>query len=231
MTSIKAIEEISSASSIRELHGVILKFLHDFDLNDFAYVVKIPSINSNEIPFVLSGYQKSWSEHYINNRYDLIDPTISLGFQNIAPLSWSDISYDSVKTFRDESKDAGLLYGYTYPIRGCHGEKAIFCISSNKSIPIEAYLYVNAIVPFIHQKIIDLELKNRLYFRIPYLTEKEKAFIKWLAIGKTMEEISIIMNISYRTCADYSEKIKNKLNCTSRNQIISLVVSKNLVEL
>jgi DNA-binding CsgD family transcriptional regulator len=76
-----------------------------------------------------------------------------------------------------------------------------------------------------------LELNKHEYYQNPRLTPRETEFLKWLAIGKTMEEISIIMNISYRTCVDYSEKLKKKFNCVSKNQIISLAIMKNMITL
>lgn len=225
------IQDIENASTMGEVKAIIFKNINFYGANYFNYGIHMPSISSTEEPYIFSGCSDSWIEHYKKSKYYLNDGTIDYAFQHVTPVAWNDELFKTCKQLRDGYQDAGLVHGITFPIHGCHGEKGIFAMASKQKIPLDAMLYINAIVPFIHQKIFDLDLKNHAYFQVPKLTLREEEFLKWLAIGKTMEETSIIMNISYRTCVDYSEKLKKKFNCISKNQIISLAVSKNIINL
>ena len=231
MISLNLMQDIASASSVVDLKKVIRSRINNFGINNFNYGIKVPSILNNEEPIIISGYDPKWISHYVSNKYHEVDSTVLYSFSNMRPVAWSDEHFKTSKQLRRESRDAGLTNGFTYPIHGVSGENGLFCIAGRNKISEEAFLHVNALVPFIHQRILELELSSKLYFREPTLTIREKEFLKWLAIGKTMEDISLIMGITYRTCVDYSEKIRKKCKCTSKNQLIAFAISKKLIQL
>lgn len=231
MISLNLMQDISMAESVSDLKTIILSKVNHFDIDNFNYGIKVPSILTNEEPFIFSGYDPKWIEHYISNKYHEIDSTVIYSFRNTRPAAWTDAHFSTSKKLRQESRDAGLHHGYTYPIHGLSGEKGLFCIAGEKKINDEAAIYISALVPFIHQKILELELSEKTYFKDPCLTKREQDFLKLLAIGKTMEEISCIMSISYRTCVDYAEKIKRKCHCTSKSQLIAFAISKHIIHL
>lgn len=229
---INTINDINDTSSIESMRKVILKFLAQYDLKDFGYAIQLPSINKVEPPYIVSGYNELWLDHYKSNQYYKIDSTILYSMKNILPIRWEDLPFNDHKRnqqFRDESKDAGLLNGVAYPIHGCYGEKGIFCIAGKHKIEDELFMNMNILIPYLHNKILQLDLNKHTYFTNPKLTVRETEFLKWLAIGKTMEEIASIMTISYRTCIDYNEKLKMKFNCSSKNQVIALAISKQII--
>lgn len=229
---INTITDINDSDSIEDLRKIIIKFLAHYDLKDFGYAIQIPNINKVQSPYIISEYEKDWLNHYKSNEYYKIDPTILYSIKNILPVRWENVlitSDTSNKKFIEESKDAGLLNGVAYPIHGCYGEKGIFCIASKNKIGDELFLNTNIIIPYIHNKILELDLNKYTHFIIPKLTVREKEFLKWLAIGKTMEEIAQIMSISYRTCVHYNEKLKIKFNCSSKNQVIALAIIKQII--
>lgn len=231
MINLNFMQDLASTTSMSEVKSTLLKTLNFYDINDFNYGTKQPSIVTKQELYIFPGCRESWMSHYQKSNYHLVDATILYSIKNIQPVEWSDELFKDCPQLRKDSIDAGIPYGMTFPIHGAQGEKGLFAIAGNKKIPLEAKLYINAMVPFLHHKIYELELKKHDYYQNPKLTPRETEFLKWLAIGKTMEEISIIMNISYRTCVDYSEKLKKKFNCVSKNQIISLAIMKNMITL
>jgi DNA-binding CsgD family transcriptional regulator len=223
-------QDIANAKSMAEVKSILLNTINFYGINEFNYAIKTPSINSIEEPYIFSGCAESWIDHYKRNKYYLYDGCLEHAYNNIIPVQWSDELFKN-KNLREDAIDAGLVHGINFPIHGPRGEKGLFAIVSKEEIPIEAQFYLSSIVPFLHNKIFEIELSHNEYFQIPRLTPRETEFLKWLAIGKTMEEIAIIMNISYRTCVDYTEKLKKKFNCVSKSQIISLAITKNMVSL
>lgn len=64
-----------------------------------------------------------------------------------------------------------------------------------------------------------LEDIKKYYFymsgKVHYLTRREFDFLKTLKLGKTAEEIGLILNISNRTCENHIQCLKKKLLCKS----------------
>ena len=231
MLNLNIIQDIMDVDSIGEIQKILLKNLHHFDIEYFNYGIQLPSIYKRETPYIISGYDKKWIDHYVKEKYHEIDATVLYSFQNIAPVTWTDDHFNTCKKMREESKDAGLVHGVTYPIRGTSGEKGLFCISSKNAVSTEASLYMNAMVPFIHNKIFELDLHKNIYFDIPNLTKKEEEFLKWMAVGKSNEDIAMIMGITYRTCVDYTNKLVKKFNCQNKSQVICLAIMKGIIQL
>lgn len=228
---INTIQDLSGLKHIDEIRKLLLKVLNNYDINDFGYAVKFPTIVKKETPYLFTGYKQDWVEHYTNNAYYNIDPTISYSEKNIMPIEWSDKLFSNCNQFRSESIDAGLPNGITFPIHGIHGEKGLFCIAGKNKIAHEAFMVISSLVFSLHHQILNVDLKNNTYFKIPPLTVREKEYIKWLAIGKNLDETASIMNISYRTAVDYGEKLKRKFKCTSKQQVITVAIMKNMIAL
>lgn len=231
MLSLNLIQDIMDVSTVSEIQKILLKNLHEFDIPHFNYGIQLPSIYKKEQPYIISGYDNKWIEHYVKNNYHEVDATVLYSFQNIAPVIWTDEHFKTCKRMREESKDAGLAHGATYPIHGAYGEKGLFCISNDKEISKEAFIKINSMIPFLHNKIYELDLHKNMYFKTPKLTKKETEFLKWMAMGKPNEDIAMIMNISYRTCIDYTNKLVKKFGCINKTQVISLVIMKGMIQL
>lgn len=63
-----------------------------------------------------------------------------------------------------------------------------------------------------------------------YLTKKEINCIRWMAAGKTTEEIGMIENISIRTAQRHIENIKTKLNCQKQTQVLQLFFDLDILK-
>ncbi len=55
--------------------------------------------------------------------------------------------------------------------------------------------------------------KSGYQFGNLYLTKREFLCVTYMALGKTAEEIAIILSISKRTVETYIQNIKRKMNC------------------
>lgn len=56
-----------------------------------------------------------------------------------------------------------------------------------------------------------------------YLTKRQAQCIKHLIEGKSVKEIGSILNLSPRTVDDYLKKLRAKLGCYRREQLIALI--------
>jgi DNA-binding CsgD family transcriptional regulator len=62
------------------------------------------------------------------------------------------------------------------------------------------------------------------------LTSRQKECLQWVCMGKTAEEIGIILGCSQRTVEAHINNIKIKLDCTRITQIIYLAIKHGLID-
>lgn len=63
------------------------------------------------------------------------------------------------------------------------------------------------------------------------LTKREKEILFYLCYGLALEKISKILSISIRTVETHVENIKNKLNCSTKSQLIEYAVHKGYIHI
>lgn len=64
-----------------------------------------------------------------------------------------------------------------------------------------------------------------------YLTARELDCAKWLAMGKSAEEIALILDVTPRTAITHINNIKEKLNCVKTSQLVFKLAQSQLAEL
>jgi LuxR family transcriptional regulator, activator of conjugal transfer of Ti plasmids len=65
----------------------------------------------------------------------------------------------------------------------------------------------------------------------PHLSPREVACLQWLALGKTMWDVSEILGISRRTVVFHVENAKLKLNAVTLPQAVAQALARRIIEL
>lgn len=63
-----------------------------------------------------------------------------------------------------------------------------------------------------------------------HLLPREKECLFWTARGKSTEEISMILEISFNTVKTYLQEAREKLNCRSIAQAVYVGIKAGLIE-
>jgi DNA-binding CsgD family transcriptional regulator len=108
---------------------------------------------------------------------------------------------------------------------------SLFCFSA-PSMPNEkrTEAIINLLVPHLH-----LSLSQTLNKRPPadndvVLSPREKEVLRWLKVGKSSWEISIILSISERTVNFHVYKIMQKLDAVNRPQAVAAAIHLGLID-
>ena len=90
------------------------------------------------------------------------------------------------------------------------------------------------------KKYIDSDLKKKMTYQYEHLREddsllsdlsaREFQIFCLLAEGKNSQDISKILNISYKTAANYSSQIKNKLHASTIADIARIAIRHNIIK-
>src|SRR5450755_2207952 len=109
-----------------------------YGLSHAAYLgVNIPTL-TDRVAFGIMTYNPDWVSRYISENYIKLDPVVKHGMMGLLPLDWSTLRGQNRKIdqFFGEAGEFGVgEQGLSFPIRGAHGETALFSINSHDSRP------------------------------------------------------------------------------------------------
>lgn len=185
-------------------------------------------------PYVLLTYPASWIKRFIELGYVDVDPVLREGFQRTLPFDWTELTIQgSAETsFLADAASHGIgPYGYSVPVQSKHGHRGLFSISFSRSESEWTSLLATARPTLI-------QVANRLHRRVmveifgedrPQLTPRELECLRWIALGKSTNEIAIILDISPHTARGYLKSVHYKLDCVTSAQAVSKAVKLGLL--
>jgi DNA-binding CsgD family transcriptional regulator len=163
---------------------------------------------------------------YMSQDYAKIDPVVRRGLLRTAPLDWDETPKDSnvIKVMFGEAREHGVgERGLTIPIRGAHGEIALFSVNADLSLEEWSKFKRHYVRDFqvighhFHEHVLKRE--NVIAHEIR-LTPHQREILKWIADGKTDWETGEILHVSEHTVRYHMEGIKAKFGATNRVQAL-----------
>lgn len=237
------IEKAQEASTVEDIHGFCSHLCDELGFDYFIYGAQLPTSLVKPRFVIISGYPQAWREHYNQNSYIRIDPTVAHCVGNVTPLTWSELgkretvaSVDAQR-FMNEAHDFGLRNGVSFPVHGTAGENAMFSLacSSDRRVPanlIDRALPLGHLLStYIHEAVRRVFVDNDASIALGQvrLTHREKECLTWAAEGKTTWETSQILGISERTVIFHLKNVSQKLNVSNRSQAVARAMSQLLI--
>jgi DNA-binding CsgD family transcriptional regulator len=202
-----------------------------FDLSCFAYL-RMPG-DRNASASVISNYPLAWTDHYLKQHYERLDPVIARAHVWEHPFEWGlDTDMGKMQPAQmqllDEASQFGIRYGFTIPLRDGRGPLAAVTFASDTRHP--EFLRVvsqNKLVLQFMSLCLHFQIQKALFDapsrRMTALTPREFDCIRWAAEGKTAWETAKILHISENTVVWHLENAKRKLGVRTKSQIAKLL--------
>ncbi|HXF55299.1 MAG TPA: LuxR family transcriptional regulator [Hyphomicrobiaceae bacterium] len=207
-----------------------------YGLSHVAYLgINLPKQDDKEA-YITTTYSDKWVRRYVSQHYVRIDPVIQVGLQGLLPLDWQTVrdSNPAIKRFFGEAGEFGVgRQGLSFPIRGLHGETAMFSINSHVSdaewrkVKKEFMRDFQILAYHFHTHV--LEEIGKLDEGPRQLSPREIECLKWAAAGKSAWETSRILGISSCTVEFYLEAARVKLNAVNKVQAVAKAVRKHIL--
>ena len=224
-----------SANSVQGIKQTISNALSIYGLKHASYIsLNLPTRDRND-PFIIATYSDEWIRHYRDHRYYNHDPVITQGFASILPLSWSefDLSPIRVRKLFGEARDCGVgRNGTTFPIRGRHGEQALFSITSddkdaewNRKKLAFARDFQLISYP-IHRMVLKTE---GIAMPEVKLAPREIECLRLIASGNTQSEAAQLAGLKPNTVRFYLETAREKLEAVNNIHAVAKAMSLNLI--
>jgi LuxR family transcriptional regulator len=186
-----------------------------------ALSMHAPLPASNPTTAVITNYPEAWQLAYQHNNYFAIDPTVRHGLRSQNMLIWSDMAFAETPDFWEEAQAAGLRVGLALPTRGTHDVIGMLSLARSdeqiSSVELKDKQFKLAWLA----QIANLGMSQHLIPKLMpateiQLTDRELSALRWVAEGKTSEDIADILRIAERTVNFHINNAVTKLGTTNR---------------
>ena len=180
-------------------------------------------------------YPFRWITQYMMNSYSDVDPLFKTDFRTMSVIDWQYLYQD------DEA--ARLMKNFTDHGMGSNGititenvEDEIYgVLSASFNVPDEKWdVFKNSILETLRFQANSLgEFYNRVFLQNHgpnyNITPRESECLYWVALGKTDDQISELLNIGKWTVNGHLQSAKYKLNTTNRASAVAKALVSGII--
>jgi LuxR family transcriptional activator of conjugal transfer of Ti plasmids len=230
------IDGLSDSTDTADLQNTMARAGASLDLSCFAYLA-LPYRRGDK-PHLISSYPTKWTDHYLQNRYEKVDPVILGSLKNAEPFEWgiglspTPLS-KAQNVLLDEAAQFGIRCGFTVPVHDPRGPIAAITFAADERRPafqrcIERNRHVLQLMAlYFHARARRKLAPERVIDGVP-LSPRELECLEWAAQGKSAWEIGRLLNISRRTAAFHLDNAKAKFDVRTICQAVAkLAASKS----
>ena len=224
------VERLRQLSNYEDIKNLVVDELEWYGLN-FVTSWSMPGPGDGmaaESSVVLNTRPLEFLEQYVVNGYGYCDPVLAELRDTHAPFTWGDVLQKrrlnkAEQRVMAEAKNFGADDGLIVPIVSANGSVSIFSPCGRKpNLSRRARSALEIIGLYSHHALhraLLADYRERQKKSTP-LTPREREIMKWVATGKTDDEIADILKIGRETVTTHVENAKRKLNAARRTYAV-----------
>lgn len=223
------IDGLAASGDAESLRNVLADASSALDLSCFAYL-SLPS-RKGGAPELISTYPVKWTDHYLRQSYERLDPVIIEAVATPQPFEWgNEFSRErlskSQQGFLEEAAEFGIRSGFTVPIHDPRGPIAAVTFAADEHRAtfqrcIEQHRHVLQLMAmYFHAHARRRLTPNRVVDGVA-LSPRELECLEWAVQGKSAWEIGRLLNISRRTVAFHLDNVKTKFGVRTICQAVA----------
>ena len=229
------LERVEQCRTHEELHHEVGALRGLFQVDHVVY----HSVNRDGEPYALATYGAEWANYYEKEELYKIDPVVLNAFQRFHPYNWKALSWDKkpARQMMLDAIDGGVgNQGISVPIRGPHGEFALFSLSHNCTDVVWAKFIANNMSSllltghFLHQAARRIEHGREMQLYAS-LSPRESDALALLSTGLNRGRVAERLKISEHTLRVYIESARFKLGAANTIHAVAKAMSQGLIAL
>lgn len=184
-----------------------------------------------------SNYPSEWRSIYLNRKFDRVDPIVNRAKSMKRVFAWSGDGKRSHlskadRSFLDSAADFGIRSGITIPVKAANGSISMFTLASEKPA-IDLHREIDpvtaaAAVGQLHARISLLPM-TPVAQHPAWLDPKEAAYLRWIAVGKTMEEAAELEGVKYNSVKSKLEETRKRFQIHTMPHLVALAIRAGLI--
>ncbi|WP_158783825.1 LuxR family transcriptional regulator [Pantoea sp. BAV 3049] len=213
--------------------------------NNIKYAYAIMS-KRNPADFSIISNRKEWFEVYTKNNFQFIDPVLITALYRITPFSWDEniMLNKGVKVPKlfDMAKNHNIVNGYTFVLHDHNNNLVVLsimldkhCDDNTEELIKDNKHKIQMLLIKTHEKLTLLyqeltskkdfdQMNNREIF-----SKRENEIIYWASVGKSYQEIALILGIKLTTVKYHIGNAVKKLGVTNAKHAIRLGIELQLI--
>jgi LuxR family transcriptional activator of conjugal transfer of Ti plasmids len=214
------IDSLAESGDLVALRDSMAETAAALDLHCFAYLSL--SRKPGEKPQYITTYPSSWTTHYLQNRYERLDPVVKQVLSSTEPFEWGlgigpAGMPEPQRRLLHEAAEFGLQNGFTVPIHDGRGpiSAVTFATSTRHALAfrqrVEEHRRVLQLMAMYFHAHVRRKLASARKIDGVQLSPRELECLEWATRGKTAWEVGCILGISRSTVASYLDNAKEKL--------------------
>jgi DNA-binding CsgD family transcriptional regulator len=211
--------------SEQDLEETLKTIAADIGVGHIAYLRLSPDKSADaSLLAAIVTYSVRWQHRYFEKQYVLIDPVMVKGSKAVLPFDWEELATDDpvVQSFLMDALNYGVgRNGISIPVRNRRGAYAVVSFSSNHSKQEWDEFKTN--------NMVKLQLISVLIDPPVKLSKREEQCLIWAARGKTYQDISDILNISFGSVKSYLDTARHKLNCINLTHAVAVAIATGVI--
>ena len=218
--------------SEQDLEETLKTIAADIGVCHIAYLRLSPDKSADaSLLAAIVTYSVRWQHRYFEKQYVLIDPVMAKGSKAVLPFDWEELASDDpvVQAFFMDALSYGVgRNGISIPVRNRRGAFAVVSFSSNHSRQEwQEFKTSNMVKLQLISVLVDSAASVNLKLVTPLvkLSKREEQCLIWAARGKTYQDISDILNISFGSVKSYLDTARHKLNCINLTHAVAVAIA------
>lgn len=228
-----AIETLRAADTPERMLDRVASILGQFGFDAFV-LTRLPHADLGGGPdILLNGWPDGWSERYAEAGHFRYDPLSRHCLATTEVFSWDEIparlfADPRAAHVRHEAAAFRLMDGLCVPTRTSLGVGGLSLAGSRVDHEPE----VRQAVRLLALQVWDcLETIGGGAGRDVRLTQREKDVLRWIAQGKTVQDVATILAISDHTVGEHLKKVRGKLDTTNSAHSVVRALQLGLIAL
>ena len=233
------IEQSNAAQSRDELFSLYSKALKNefgYDKVVYTFITDFPDISQKAGHGIKSNYPDDWQNHYTAKGYVKIDPVIMQVVRSNIPFTWEYlrklqcITREQLQILQ-EGDEAGLHEGVGVRLSGTgSGLAGVGLASSSKGINPDRNMLskIKLLTEQFHLAYCSMGATELFEAK---LSNREIEILKWWALGKSSEEVAMIIGCTLHNIKYHAQNIFSKLHANTKIFAVAKAIRLGIVSM
>lgn len=169
---------------------------------------------------LLDGWPHAWLARYLEANHLPHDPCAQYCRTSVTPFTWNEIppkllSGPRTLQVMNEAGEHGFRAGLCIPLHTIDGFRGLSFAGDRVELPPGARRMLTILAVYACVSAEAAGRKAGEQKSIVRLTPREREVLRWIAVGKTVDEIGAILKVSAHTVTEHLKKIRIKLEATN----------------
>ena len=237
----KRVSDSDKDAFYEEIFATLTTKLGRIGFDQFAYY-SLPRLGAVQ-PEIISNFPREYCERYCAEKLYLIDSVIETARHRVTPFPWDTkiTMGENKQNIFDIAKHYRITTGYTFVVHDHFGNMGTLHICNhsydtetfNRHIMEHREHLQMQLITCHEQFVAHFGAAGFMFARNLHnpLSEREGEVLHWASIGKTYEEIAVILNISERTVKFHMRNVVSKLKAVNAKHAIKKASDMHLLTL